>query len=154
VTVSVLAVAAGCTGAPVENPTATALQGTWSACTSDGVTDHEERLTFTGSDIRWVVSSFSTSDGSCGGAPTVDSDLSGSFVVGPRLLATLDAVTVEAQGIDVTDETRSFYTTVYVASELEPDGLHLGEPDAATGRDMTSTARRPNVLSVLPLLKH
>jgi hypothetical protein len=81
-------------------------------------------------------------------------DLSASFVIGEQLTATLDGVEVVATGLDVTDATRTFYTTVYVDAATSPRTLYLGDAELSTGRDMTSGAKRPIVLgSSRPLVE-
>jgi hypothetical protein len=142
-----LGLALGCVSATVDHPLVAVLQGTWSGCANGGATDFEERIAFDGDAIAWKVSTFATTDASCGGDATVTSDLSGTYVVDDTVKATLDGTEVDAYGIDVTDATRTFYTTVYVDATAAPRKLYVGESDPASGRDMTSGAKRPIVLS-------
>jgi hypothetical protein len=148
------ALALACAPAPTEDPLAETLQGTWSVCANHGTTDIEERIAFADDRITWTISTFETTDGSCGGAPVTTTDLSGWFALGDGFEATLEGQTVIARGIDVTDATHTFYTTVYLDAAGQPVALYLGEPDPTSGRDMTSGAKRPVVLSSWkPLLK-
>lgn len=142
---------AACLGAPSADPFRTTLQGTWATCATDGTTDVAERLTFADDALEWTVSTHASSDGSCGGAETVASRFSGAFSIGEFLDATLAGATVLARGLDATDATRTFYTTVYVDEAATPRTLYLGAPDPALGRDMSSGAKRPIVLGPKPL---
>lgn len=139
--------AAGCISSTVDHPLKSALQGTWAVCANAGGADFHERLTFADDDLRWTVTTFATADGTCGGSGTVASDFAGSFTIGEQLKAFLDGEEVAAYALDVTDATRTFYTTFFLDADVDPRALYVGEPDLATGRDMTSGAKRPIVLT-------
>ena len=147
VLVASLVALAGCISGTVDHPMQDVLQGTWSGCTSDGGADVAERLAFDDDRLGWTTNTFATADGTCGGSPIASTVFSASYVIGEPMKVTLDGAEVDAYGLDVTADGRTFYTTIHVDAQRSPRALYVGEPDLSTGRDMTSGAKRPIVLT-------
>jgi hypothetical protein len=101
-----------------------------------------------------TTSTYSTDDGTCGGAQTSASTEIWRFRLGGELPARVGAAGTEvmARAITLQNSFETVFTIVYVDEEPTPRRLYFGDLSADPLQDGTAPARRPAVLATAAAL--
>lgn len=157
VAVSLAASIAGCEGevdADVD-PSLDPLRREWSACFSDAAGDYRRTVYFYPDSYSSTTRTYSTSDGTCGGAETGSSMEIWRFRLAaevPARIASESGPEVVAREMNVQNSAETVFTIVYVDAQAVPPRLYLGDVELDPLEDGTSVEKRPDVLSASTVL--
>jgi hypothetical protein len=126
---------------------APALQGVWDSCVTFDTGDQREVFAVDGYRMLVTGTSYSSSDGSCGGTPTAAFEDVVSFVLRETTPATLGGSAVLARAADaVFASGRRLYSTMYLDTTRTPNVLYVGDETADPARDGSTPDSRPIAL--------
>jgi hypothetical protein len=135
----------GLDGDPWNDP----LAGEWTGCLTGGAGDYSRRMFFYADSFSSTTRTFSTTDGSCGGAETSASTEIWRFRLGPEVPAQVGATgtAVIARELNLQNSFETLFTIVYVDEATTPRLLYFGDLALDPLQDGTAPEKRPDLLS-------